>query len=644
MKLRSARIFVFSLLMAWQAQRLVSTEALLLIADGATRKPRAEPQVLSLFPLGASRSGRTPSYVELRGYGLAEAYAVWSDCRSITAEIKAVEEISAEENQKSTKDAILSRVTLQLSLAPETAIGTHFIRVISADGISNASPFVVYEEPVIGEADLPRSDLAPEARRLPVLPLVVSAKISRAGEADYFAFQAEPGEELFLEVIGGGKFDPQISLYEPGGSWFDPRALKRLAFNDEPNTASKNLNPSLAYRFSRKGLFLASVSSFLGRGGPDCSYQLRIVPAPLRGAPMTTPRLAHALEGVWQERSFTRELRSDRLLALAARTVEATAGKPSRYQSGISNSAAGAVADQGAAKTDGPNPRSFAEPLLITKDELRQKGSPVQEVPLPALIEGTIARPGEIDRFRFRINDGMRLAFEIETPDKPAPFFTPRLGVFDQTGQEILNNIYGFVQGSGEFIEKVVEPKVVHTFERGGEYLLEVRDLTSRNCGLDFRYRILVRPQIPHVGSIEVALSLGRSLDGSLKKGPEVEHLNLAPGEVKKITVLTEQEEGFDGQIALNFEGLPEGVQAFPAAEAEPARPGVLDEGKKEQFRPGSQRVTIVLAARPDAPVSRSPFLLHVNARPVVNGKFGPLLPVQVIPIMVVKAERPDDA
>ena len=134
-----------------------------------------------------------------------------------------------------------------------------------------------------------------------------------------------------------------------------------------------------------------------------------------------------------------------------------------------------------------------------------------------------------------------------------------------------------------------------------------------------------------------------RSLDGSLKTGTELEHLNFTPGEVKRIVVLTEQEEGFDGQLVLNFEGLPEGVQAFPAAEAEPTRPSVLEEGKKERFRPASQRVTIVLAARPDAPVTRSPYPARFQARPVVNGKFGPVLPVQTIPIMVVKAETPSN-
>jgi hypothetical protein len=636
MRIRYARVFALGLLTIGQAQTPVSGDARL-VANGKTRGVRVEPQILSLFPLGASRNAPSslPVKVEVRGYGLEDAYAVWTDCRSITAEVKAVEEIKPEESQKSTKkDAALSRVTLQLSLTAEAAVGTHFIRLIAPRGISNASPFVVYEEPVIAVADLASSDLAPHARRLPALPLVVSGTISRGGQADYFAFQAEPGKELFLEVLAAEKFDPQISLYQPGGSWFDPRALRRLAFNDEPNTASKNLSPVLTYRFDRKGPFLASVSSFLGRGGPDCSYQLRIVPAALRGVPMTSPKLAHPLDWAWQERSFTRQLKPGRLLALRARTVEAVEEKekPSRFSSSREDDA---VAGQGPAKSDHQGVGSLLEPLLINEDKLKK--DPPQLIPLPALLEGTIDRPGDTDRFRFNVNDGTRLAFEIETPVKQAPFFTPRLGVFDQTGHEILNNVYGFVQGSGEFIEKVVEPKVVYSFERAGEYVLEVRDLTSRNGDPDFHYRILVRPQIPHVGSIEMALSLTRSLDGSLKKGPAVEHLNLAPGDVKKITVLIEQEEGFDGQVVLSFEGLPPGVEAFPAAEAEPTTPGLLDEGKKERFLPAGERVTIVVAARSDATITRSPILAHFQARPVVNGKFGPVLPIETIPIMIVE-------
>ena len=135
--------------------------------------------------------------------------------------------------------------------------------------------------------------------------------------------------------------------------------------------------------------------------------------------------------------------------------------------------------------------------------------------------------------------------------------------------------------------------------------------------------------------------SFGRTFDGTMTKGPEVLQLNLIPGESKKVSVLTEHEEGFDGQVALSFEGLPAGVEVLPAAEVEPERARPLDEGKKERFRPGQQVVTVLLAAAADAPATRLPQVARVKAQPVVNGKIGETIVVQSIPVMVVKSEDP---
>lgn len=605
----------------------------------AAQKPRVEPQLHSLFPPGASQGSR--SRVEVRAQEIEGAYEVWFDCPWITGTIESIEALKAEkpETPGGSPKAQLYRALLQVSVAPETSLGLHFVRIVSPRGVSNPLPFAVHQEPVVIEAELPK-ERTPAARRLAMLPIVVSGKIGEAGETDSYSFEAKPGQELFFEVLQVGRFDPQLSIYEPAGSWFDSRALRRLAFNDEPNTASKNLSPALSYRFDRKGRFVVTVGAFLGRGGPDCSYQLRIVPGALRDMPMTAPRFAHESGGRWQERSFARELSPHHLKLLGARAVLPEAGAARAAEPSVSISAPGKSVNGGLAKPVREEPKLGTELMRITENESKPEGEDALEIPLPALVEGRIDQPGDVDRFRFQVSDGARLAFEIETPVKPAPFLTPRLAVFDGAGQEVLNNIYAFVQGSGEFIEKVIEPKVTVKFERGGEYVLDVQELGSRNGGPDFRYRVLVRPQIPHVGRIEVASSFGRTFDGSITKGPELQQLNLGPGEARKITVLTEQEEGFDGQVALSVEGLPDGVEVLPATEAEPERARPLDEGKKERFRPGQQLATLLLLVAPEAPLTRFPKMVQLNARPVVNGKPGAALPVQTIPVMIVKTNE----
>ncbi len=219
------------------------------------------------------------------------------------------------------------KVMTEFVVAPDATPGQHTFRLVGPRGVSNPLPFFVYQEPVTDENDLVLDD-SPAARRIATLPAVVSGRLGTTGEVDSYSFGAEAGQELFFEVLHSGRTDPQIAVYEKSGSWFDSKALRRLAFNDEPNTASKNLSPALTYRFDRKGSFLVTVASFLGRGGPESSYQLRIVSAAQKDDAMSAPKLAHPIEGRWQERSFARELRMDRLKALKSRAVEMADVKP----------------------------------------------------------------------------------------------------------------------------------------------------------------------------------------------------------------------------------------------------------------------------------------------------------------------------
>src|SRR5262245_7893459 len=287
-------------------------------------KPRPEPQLLSAFPLGATQGARIR--VELRGQNLEHAYAVSFDCAAITGEIQSIEPIKPE-GEETGKGKSALRIQVDLVVAPDTQLGQHTFRAIGPRGVSNPLPFFVYKEPVSVEADL-KMEGSPPRHRIPKLPAVISGTLAAAGEVDSYLFQVEAEQELFFEVLHSGRTDPELAIYEQAGSWFDPKALRRLAFNDEPNTASKNLSPALNYRFQRKGTFLVNVTSFLGRGGPENSYQLRIVSSADKGFAMSAPKFAHPIEGWWQERSFARELRMDRLDVLKSRTVDVNGPKP----------------------------------------------------------------------------------------------------------------------------------------------------------------------------------------------------------------------------------------------------------------------------------------------------------------------------
>lgn len=157
---------------------------------------------------------------------------------------------------------------------------------------------------------------------------------------------------------------------------------------------------------------------------------------------------------------------------------------------------------------------------------------------------------------------------------------------------------------------------------------MRVHDTTQRNGAPDFRYRLQVRPQIPHAGELEV----------------KEDRLNLVPGKAGKLTVTTGREEGFAGQISLRVEGLPPGVEALPSTDFQPEKPPHLDEGPKQKFLPVVGATTIMIAAGPNAPATRMPRILRVRARPIVSGKVGPLLPVGEVHLMVLGPERSQPA
>ena len=100
---------------------------------------------------------------------------------------------------------------------------------------------------------------------------------------------------------------------------------------------------------------------------------------------------------------------------------------------------------------------------------------------------------------------------------------------------------------------------------------------------------------------------------------------------------MTEQEEGFGGEVVFSIQGLPPGVQALPGADVEPDTEPPLPEIHKERFIPKSKKTTILLVADADAPTPGIPKLARIIAHPVVGGEIGAPLKVGDVPVMVLR-------
>src|SRR5262249_19775687 len=140
---------------------------------------------------------------------------------------------------------------------------------------------------------------------------------------------------------------------------------------------------------------------------------------------------------------------------------------------------------------------------VVREREPNDSREAAETVTPPALIEGTIGTAGDIDIFRVTAKAGERLALEIETPVAHPPIFNPWLRVFDSSGRERVANIYKEYGGDGDDVNKTVERKTVFTCETAGDYWIQVSGLAARDGNPECAYRLLIRPQVPHVGRIE---------------------------------------------------------------------------------------------------------------------------------------------
>ena len=562
-------------------------------AGGNTPIP---PEILSLFPLGGQPGAKLQA--TLRGHALDGTYALWFDSQHLTVQVlhlhtEELPEASAKkpDGEDASKTPI-QVLKLAFQIPDDAPLGAHAVRVLTPAGVSNLRTLWVHARLSFLEGD-GSHEIPTEAQWLGSDLPVVHGTISGKGEVDYYAFEASKDESLRFEVFSSPAMDPALTLYQPTGTWFKPDRAKRVAFNDEPIAYPElSTDPILMHRFETSGRYLVRVSGFLGEGGLDHHYLLRTA-RDATGSSRSRKGDSEAQRSdpeIWQERTWKRPLRQDRMKMLRSRLVESPTGPD---------------------PVDIPVIDLDAEPDSISAEPRR--------VALPTLLTGTIDPPGDIDRVSFSAQIGDGIALEVETPNQTIPLFNPYLRIYDDQGIEVLTNVHSTRNGNND-ISKQIQPKTIHSFPRAGEFTLEIRDITSSYGDASMFYKVLLRPQVPHMGQIHVAEN----------------HLNLEPGRASKLSVITDQEEGFQGYVILTIEGLPEGVQVHTATEVEPDQPPGRNRGKQERYVSKSRKATFVFVVAEDAPTTRTPVMSRILARPVGEGRLGSVVPAQDLLIMVV--------
>lgn len=610
-----------------------------LCAKDTPENRKKNPKLLSMTPMG----GPPGSSLEfrVRGEDLEGIRSVWLDCEGLTAKVKAVKEIKIEKARFSRRTyAPGQEVFLQVDIAEDAVPGAHSLRLLTEWGLSGPVTLVVSQGKVVQEQPEPHQD--PESAQLLELPVNLNGRIGRNGEVDFYAFDVLENQELQLEVLVAGGIlsgspihfrDPELILYEPSQGWFQGKA-RRLETRVESTifllpVEGGILKPRLRHRFGKPGRYLVAVGSLAQKGGPGHNYQLRIAPVgssvPQGQDRWTRYRAAHDAPPLdWLERGFGREIQSSRRQQLRARGAGSPDANPAATPSGEDRKESGG-SDAGAGGQGG----SLAGYPSLVESEPDETPRSAAAISLPVILEGRIDVPGDLDHFRFSVEAGQRVAFEIQTVDRMFPQLSPWLEVLDASGQTICSNIYRSVENNSAYWQKFLQSKAIYTFEEAGDYVLRLRDLTSRQGGKGFTYRVLVRPQVPHIGVVTLAGG---------------DHINLVPGEARPLKLTLEREEGLDQMVTLHLENLPPGIQALPTVvpeEKSGKAKGPRNEVHRDRFFPRKQQVSLTLLAEGDAPKSLHPHPVRLAARVVAEGRAGQAFPLKDLLLTVVDAPLP---
>lgn len=539
---------------------------LLLVCTFTAGLSGADPRAISLHPFTGQRGLAFTATV--RGTNIKDAKAAFPEQPGLRISIDST-------------GAEGARHFVKLNIeAP--APGRYSFRLVTDSGVSNSLPLQIIDQPILSEPEGAHETPA-TAVPVPSLPAVFTGMIAKKGETDYYAFDAAAGQTLTFQVLSGlpsigapggnaNGFDPSISLFELAGSWFDPNRLNRLAFNDEPLwVLGRGTDAFLHYTFRKAGRYYVRLDAFSGQGGADYSYFFRITPGAI---PLETP----PGKADWDERNYTRTLSSDRLNDLAER-----GGKP-RTQKSI---------------------------------ETYRTGG---KFSLPATLEGAIAQPGETHRASFSVDGPQDIAIEVETPGLAPPLFNPVVRLLDAKGEEVVTNFFAGRGACTGALNKGLTAKTIFPLRNPGAYTVEVRELTADLAESGFRYRVQIRPQVPHLGKVAI----------------EEDHVNLAPGGAKTVRVTFDREEDYRGAVAVSVENLPEGVTVLAAADYEPDKDPPPFPGKRERYVPRTERTVLAFSVADKAPFSALPKVARVIVRPVVDGKPGATIASKEIPIMVV--------
>jgi hypothetical protein len=381
----------------------------------------------------------------------------------------------------------------QIQIGKDAAPGLSYWRLWTSQGATPAMKFMVGDVPEIVEDEIDGDPVPVKV----TLPVTINGRIFPREDVDIWTVQAKKGQAITCEVHAarlGSPLDARLEIRDAAG--------RRLAENE----ISKGGDPLAKFTAPADGEYQVRIHDVRFQGGQAYVYRLTLTADPyverffpLGGKRGSTIKLELAGQGVPES------------VAVALPNVP---GSEFLYQPSL-----GARARTG---------------LLLELDDLPEYLKPEKAVSLPAIFNGRVDKPGNVDSWTWTAKKGQAFVFDLRAARLGSPL-DGVLSIQDGSGKELARGESGPGQPDG---------MVTFNVPADGTYSVQVRDRFRSRGGPEFSYRL--RVDRPPSGDFQ--LSFPTDAVTVNRKG------------VGKLRINVQRQGKLNEAIALKVDGLPAGV------------------------------------------------------------------------------------
>ena len=485
------------------------------------------PQITSVYPAGGQRGASAE--ISVKGKNLNTVTDLY-----FSRPVGTVEKIEA----KGTDELVAT-----VAIDKDVDLGTLELRAVSGDGMSNLKLFRVDELPEVAETS-EKNDTPAQSQAIK-FPSVVNGQLA-AADIDYYRIEVKKKQRIVFEVEArrlGSPVEARLRLHDSTGRLLADAATTRAIRPDE----------RLDFEFTEPGDYIIAVEDAQYVGGDGAVYRLRVGSWPYATSMFPLGgRRGEKIEVTLEGGNLVKPVKHKVELPPDSQAVVLRPQFPGKQGTLVAPTLF-AINDESEAMEKEPN------------DDPKQP----QAIQSPCVVNGRIGKPGDKDRYVLTAKKGEKFLVEIFA-DRLGSWLDSVLTVTDKNGRQIVENDDlrpGNQQQNAQTKTgntPISDSRAEFTAGTDGEYIITVDDRYNSG-GSEFAYRLVVSPTRP-----DFLLAYGPAPAQKNQPQPKTQQppaptdlVNLEPGKSVIVAVAVTRR-GYDGEIELAVEGLPEHVSFEP--------------------------------------------------------------------------------